>query len=217
MPDGRYKFWVQYAENNGQGPVTTSGLLWTKGPIPTTNTYPSQGVHFGDMKVTWSPVGAVPPTITSAAPTASGTVGVPYSYTCTASGTAPITFTATNLPKGLSISPGGVISGTPSAGDTFAGTITATNGTAPNATQPFSITVAVVQTTITSIQLDGSNLILRGTGPANGKYAVLTSTAATGGAWTPISTNTIGAAGNFSVTNAVTPGVPQSFYKLRIP
>ena len=31
VADGNYKFWVQYAEDSGQGPYTTSGLLWTKG------------------------------------------------------------------------------------------------------------------------------------------------------------------------------------------
>ncbi len=59
MPDGNYKFWIQYAENSGQGPVTTSGLLWTKGVAGTTNTYPNQGVNFANMKVIWSP--ATPP------------------------------------------------------------------------------------------------------------------------------------------------------------
>jgi len=56
MPDGNYKFWIQYAENSGQGPYTTSGLLWTKGPAGVTNTYPNQGANFASMKVTWSPV-----------------------------------------------------------------------------------------------------------------------------------------------------------------
>ena len=55
MPDGNYKFWIQYAENAGQGPYTTSGLLWTKGPTGATKTYPNQSVNFANMKVTWSP------------------------------------------------------------------------------------------------------------------------------------------------------------------
>ncbi len=69
MPDGNYKFWIQYAENAGQGPVTTSGLLWTKGTATTTNTYANQGANFANMKVTWSPVIApappVPPSFTA--------------------------------------------------------------------------------------------------------------------------------------------------------
>ncbi len=59
MPDGNYKFWIQYAENAGQGPYTTSGLLWTKGATATTNSYANQSVNFANMKVTWSPV--IPP------------------------------------------------------------------------------------------------------------------------------------------------------------
>jgi len=62
MPDGNYKFWIQYAENSGQGPVTTSGLLWTKGVAGATNTYPNQGANFGNMKVIWSPVTLPAPT-----------------------------------------------------------------------------------------------------------------------------------------------------------
>lgn len=52
MPDGNYKFWIQYAENSGQGPVTTSGLLWTKGVAAATNSYANQGANFANMKVT---------------------------------------------------------------------------------------------------------------------------------------------------------------------
>src|SRR5690606_34012418 len=53
-----------------------------------------------------------PPTITSAAP-GNGTVGVAYSHTYTANGTAPISFalTAGSLPPGLTLSSAGVISG----------------------------------------------------------------------------------------------------------
>ncbi len=54
VADGNYKFWIQYAENAGQGPYTTNGLLWTKGPVGATNTYPDQGIK--SMRVVWSPV-----------------------------------------------------------------------------------------------------------------------------------------------------------------
>ncbi len=59
-----------------------------------------------------------------------GTVGVAYSQAITASGgTAPYSFavTAGALPAGLTLSPGGLLSGTPTAGGTFAFTITATD------------------------------------------------------------------------------------------
>lgn len=63
MPDGDYKFWVQYAEDvshSQDGPYTTVGLLWTKGAAPSTTTYANQGSNFSNMSVVWSPV--LPPT-----------------------------------------------------------------------------------------------------------------------------------------------------------
>ena len=53
------------------------------------------------------------PTITSAAPPATGAVGTPYSFTVTATGTTPITFTASSLPTGLTISSAGELRGGP--------------------------------------------------------------------------------------------------------
>src|SRR5512139_344813 len=83
----------------------------------------------------------VPPTITSPAPPATGTVGAPYNFLCTATGTTPITFTASGLPPGLVINAAGAISGTPTTAGTFNGTVTAANGTPPDATQPFTIII----------------------------------------------------------------------------
>ena len=219
MPDGNYKFWVQYAEDSGQGPVTTSGLLWTKGTTAATKTYANQGANFANMRVTWSPVVTVAPTITSAAPTGTATVGVPYSFTCAASGAAPITFTAPGLPTGLSMSTAGAISGTPTAAGTFSGTITAANGTAPNATQPFSIVVDVVPARFGATALEGNSLIMSGTGPANGAYTVLTSPDLNSpvGAWTPAGNGTFNVSGQFRFTNAISAGEAQKFYKLKVP
>ncbi|MEI6603681.1 MAG: putative Ig domain-containing protein [Verrucomicrobiota bacterium] len=91
---------------------------------------------------------SVPPQFTSAAPPSSGMVGSAYNHTCTASGSTPITFTvsAGTLPTGLTLGTGGMITGTPDASGTFSGTITAANGTLPNATQNFSITIAPAPT-----------------------------------------------------------------------
>ena len=65
------------------------------------------------------------PSITSAL-TAGGTVGQSFNYTITATGTAPVTFNATNLPGGLTFS-GNTISGTPSATGVTNVTLTADN------------------------------------------------------------------------------------------
>ncbi|WP_144759661.1 ice-binding family protein [Curtobacterium sp. 9128] len=83
----------------------------------------------------------VAPTITSGAP-ADATAGQPYSTTVTATGTPKPVFTATGLPAGLTIdSTTGVVSGTPTTAGSSTVTITASNGTAPNATQVVTITV----------------------------------------------------------------------------
>lgn len=146
VPDGNYKFWVQYGYADAAGPVTTGGLLWTKGTssfsksnYAITGTWASK---FSNMSVVWVP-STVAPTFTSTTPPA-GSQGTAYSHTCTASGSAPITFAVTSgaLPTGLTLASSGLISGTPTVAGTFTGTITASNGTLPNASQAFSITIA---------------------------------------------------------------------------
>jgi amicyanin len=66
-----------------------------------------------------------PPTITSQL-SAIGRVGRPFSYTITAAGTAPISFSANPLPPGLSLA-GAVITGTPTTGGTTEVTLGAIN------------------------------------------------------------------------------------------
>ena len=67
----------------------------------------------------------IKPSITSAM-TASAVVGQAFTYTITANGSTPITFTATPLPPGLSLN-GAVISGNPSAAGLTIVKLTATN------------------------------------------------------------------------------------------
>jgi cellulase/cellobiase CelA1 len=52
-----------------------------------------------------------------------------------------LTYTATGLPTGLSISSSGVISGTPTAAGTFGVTVTATDGTGATGTATFTWTI----------------------------------------------------------------------------
>lgn len=222
MTNGNYKLWLQYAEDCGsvcQGPVTSSGLLWTKGPNAATNTYANAGT-ITSIKVTWMPIAppTVAPVITSAAPPGIGTVGVPYDHACTATGTAPIRFYATNLPTGLSMNSDGVISGIPLVGGTFSGSITATNGTLPNDTQAFSINIGVTPVKVAAA-LDGNNLVLSGTGPTNGSYLIFGATNASLpiAQWTPITSNTFDNSGGFGFTNAIDPGAPQMFHRVRVP
>jgi hypothetical protein len=72
------------------------------------------------------------------------TVNASYSQTITASGgSAPYTFAATsgNLPTGLMLSSGGVLSGTPTAGGSFTFTVTATAANACTGSQVYTISI----------------------------------------------------------------------------
>jgi hypothetical protein len=87
--------------------------------------------------VTVAPLGCVPPTVTSGA-FPSGTVGVPYAFTVTASGTLSVS----GLPAGLAFNPtSGSVSGVPTAAGTSTLTITASNGCQPSAVQTQTLTV----------------------------------------------------------------------------
>lgn len=102
----------------------------------------------------------VPPQFTSAAAPATGNVGIAYSHTFTATGTPDASFEVSSgvLPDGVSISVAGVISGIPTAAGTFTGTITASNGIPPDATQAFAIDTNEYRTLITG----GPNGIVTG-------------------------------------------------------
>lgn len=91
-------------------------------------------------------------TVTSAAPAiTSGAFSaaeqlVPFSYTMTATGSPAPTLSMTGLPTGLSFDPAtGIISGAPGVPGTFAVTMTASNGVAPDAvvTQNLNVTAAI--------------------------------------------------------------------------
>lgn len=87
-----------------------------------------------------APPATTPPTMPAITPPP-GTVGVAYSVTYSATGSAPISFSAIGLPPGLSMSSSGIISGTPTQAGTYTGIVTASNGTAPSATQSFTIVI----------------------------------------------------------------------------
>jgi hypothetical protein len=81
---------------------------------------------------------------------------------------------------------------------------------------------AVPQPYITSVSLQGTNLVMSGTnGSAGQQYTLLNATnvALPVNQWTPVSTNSFTAA-NFSITNTVNPNnpnAPRNFYILRLP
>ncbi len=80
------------------------------------------------------------------------------------------------------------------------------------------VSAGAVGPVIASPTVSGGNLIFSGTGGTNnGTYYVLTTTnlLAPLANWVPVATNKFDATGAFSVTNALTPGVPQRFYIIK--
>jgi hypothetical protein len=82
------------------------------------------------------------PQITSALPP-DGAAGTAYTHTYVATGYPAPTFshTAGTLPPPLMLSAAGLLAGTPNTGGLFTGTVTASNGIGPAATQNFSINI----------------------------------------------------------------------------
>ncbi|MGI8653732.1 MAG: ExeM/NucH family extracellular endonuclease [Pyrinomonadaceae bacterium] len=82
------------------------------------------------------------PVFTNSTPP-NGTVGTPYTFTFTASGTPPPTFSVTSNtpPPGLTLAANGTLSGTPTTAGNFTFTVTASNGVAPDATQTVTIKI----------------------------------------------------------------------------
>ena len=92
----------------------------------------------------------VAPTISGTPP--SGAISVPYSFSFTASGTAPATWTSSGtLPPGLTLNAStGAIAGIPTTAGSFTFSVTAANGTLPNATQPVTIVIGAVPAAVFS-------------------------------------------------------------------
>ncbi len=84
----------------------------------------------------------VPPTITNGPPPATGIINLPYGFTYKGTGNPTWALGSGSLPPGLTLSSSGVISGTPTQLGIFTGSVTATNGFAPAATQAFSILIS---------------------------------------------------------------------------
>jgi hypothetical protein len=87
---------------------------------------------------------SVAPTITNGPPPSLVTVGTPYSFTFTATGSPTPTFSLTSgtLPPGITLSSNGVLSGTATSagsGDFPNIIVTASNGNLPNEQQTFSL------------------------------------------------------------------------------
>ena len=84
----------------------------------------------------------------------------------------------------------------------------------------FRFTMKVPRPQVSAASLSGTNLVISGfDGVPNGSYTVMTSTnvALPITNWSPLVTNNFDAAGGFSFTNAIAPGEPQRFFRIRTP
>ena len=98
----------------------------------------------------------VAPTISSGTPLGIGSINQFYSFTFAATGTSPFSFSqaAGTLPPGLTLSPAGVLSGTPTTAGLAIFSVQAANGVLPNAvTADFAVKV-----TISDVSTDGVTL-----------------------------------------------------------
>jgi len=132
--------------DNGNGTATIAGTpaAGTAGIYPLVLTAANGTAPNAVQNFALSVGGPTAPVITSA-PGTTFTAGQANSFTVTATGIPSPTFTLTGaLPSGVTFNGAtGVLSGTPGATTpgTYALTITAQNGVAPNAVQAFTLTV----------------------------------------------------------------------------
>ena len=152
-----------------------------------------------------------------------GTTGTAYSQTMTASGgSGGYTFAVTvgSLPAGLSLSSGGVISGTPSAAGASTFTVQATDSSANTGSRSYTLTISAAPLTINPASLPNgatgtvySQTIVASGGAAPYSYAVLSGTLPTGLSLDPSSgalTGTPSAGGSFSFTIQATDSTPNT-------
>ena len=188
--------WASVDANTGVISGTPSGGATTSVTIGATNALGA------DSKTLVISVEA-PPQVTSAL-TATGQIGVPFSYTLTATGSGVITLTASNLPAWASFNAGtGVISGTPTADGSFSVSIAASNGAGTDS-ESLVITIETPALVTSALAVDGIvGDAFSYTVTASGSAPV--STSATGlPAWASFSAGVISgtptAAGSFSIT-----------------
>jgi len=139
-----------------------------------------------------------------------GVVGVPYTTTLQAAGgIAPLTWSlasGSTLPGGLTLSAGGVISGTPSASGSFnfsAQVVDSTAGTHQSATQTFTLTING-RSTATSIAFGANPVVV---GQTTSVTVTVTDTQGSGTATSPAGTIALTGSGLSAPSCVLVPGV----------
>jgi Putative Ig domain/PKD domain len=131
---------VSIAPNTSSTTVPVTGVA-VGGPVTITAASSVAGIANATVVINVVPGVSI---TTSTLP--SGTVNTPYNFQVLASGgVAPLTFTATGLPAGLSISAAGLITGTPSAAGTSTAAITVTDSNpSGHATATVNLPITIV-------------------------------------------------------------------------
>ena len=169
---------VNILRGNGAGGLTSLGTLAFTGP---------RGLNFGDLNndgrqdvvIIERSAGRIAPRLGACAVNVvesslpSGTQGQAYNATVTATGGAtPYTFSGSGFPAGVSISAGGVISGTPSASGTFYPKISVTDSSGTPITT-FRVIPLVIAGAVANVSVGGRVTTSGGVAIAN---AVVTMT-----------------------------------------
>jgi uncharacterized protein (TIGR03437 family) len=144
-------------------------------PITITDQYQNQ--YQFQYSITISPL----PTITTSSPLPNGPVGVPYSQQIAATGgTPPYIFDMNANPPGITITPSGVLNGTPTTAGTFNFNIGVRDSLGGATLSPFKVTFG---TAVSQIQVSPSSLtfsaIANGGPPPTQAIALVPATGAT--------------------------------------
>ncbi|MCJ0901938.1 putative Ig domain-containing protein [Rhodococcus sp. ARC_M6] len=116
---------------NGDGQTTA----------PTSSGYTAIAAGLSHSLALKPPAPAAPAFVDAGPVTVNGIAGTELTHTFAVTGNPTPTVTATGLPTGLTLSPAGVLTGTPTTTGTFPVTVTATNGVGTPATLTVTLTI----------------------------------------------------------------------------
>jgi len=157
---------------------TLSGTLNTPGTFSFTVTV-TDGTQATASQAYTITVTGMPLSIVTTSPQASGQVGVAYKPVQfqAAGGVGPYSWSAGSVPAGMSFSPTGVLSGTPTTAGTFTIAVTVTDSVKASATGNFALTITGITITTPSLPSGSVGTAYSGSMAATGGVGTLAWTA----------------------------------------